>query len=48
MSYIKYLKCSDCGAEYLCDQLMNLCPIDNRPIELIIDVEQIKKDKPNF
>ena len=48
MSYLKYLKCSDCGKEYPKDKLMNLCPEDNRPLELIIDIEQIKKDKPNF
>ncbi len=48
MSYIKNLKCSDCGAEYNSNQLMNLCPVDNRPLELIIDIEQIKQDKPNF
>jgi len=27
---------------------MNLCPEDNRPIELVIDVEKIKHEKPNF
>jgi len=48
MSYIKQLKCTGCGAEYSSEQLMNLCPEDNRPLELIIDVEQIKTDCPNF
>jgi threonine synthase len=48
MSYVKNLKCTDCGTEYPSDQLMNLCPKDNRPLELIIDIESIKKDKPNF
>ncbi len=48
MSYVKKLKCTECETEYLSDQLMNLCPKDNRPLELIIDVEQIKLDKPNF
>ena len=48
MSYIKKLKCSDCGTEYTTDTLMNLCPVDNRPLELIIDVERIKHEKPNF
>lgn len=27
---------------------MNLCPQDNRPLELMIDVERLKQDKPNF
>lgn len=48
MSYLKNLKCTDCGTEYQRDRLMNLCPKDNRPLELIIDVEQVKLDKPNF
>jgi len=48
MSYLKLLRCTGCKTEYPTDQLMNLCPNDNRPLELIIDVEQIKQDKPNF
>jgi threonine synthase len=48
VSYIKILKCSDCGAEYSTKTLMNLCPVDNRPLELIIDIERIKQEKPNF
>ncbi len=48
MSYVKKLKCTDCGTEYPSNRLMNLCPNDNRPLELIIDAEQIKQDKPNF
>jgi threonine synthase len=48
MSFIKYLKCSGCGTEYPSRQLMNLCPVDHRPLELIIDVEQIKHKRPNF
>ena len=48
MSYVKNLKCSDCGKEYSTNQLMNLCPIDNRPLELIIDIDRILQEKPNF
>jgi len=48
MSYIKNLECSYCGKEYPRDQLMNLCPKDDRPLELIIDIEKLKQDKPNF
>ncbi|MGB0496100.1 MAG: threonine synthase [Kangiellaceae bacterium] len=44
MSYIKKLKCSGCGAEYASHQIMNLCPVDNRPVELIIDIQAIKRD----
>jgi len=48
MSYIEKLKCSKCNTEYLRTELMNLCPKDNRPLELIFDIEQLLQDKPNF
>jgi len=48
MSYIKNLKCTKCKTEYPSNKLMNLCPKDNRPLELIIDTNKIKKDKQNF
>lgn len=48
MSYVKHLKCTGCGTIYPFSQLMNLCPNDQRPIELIIDIERINNEKPNF
>ena len=48
MSYVKNLRCTACHTEYPSEQLMNLCPLDNRPLELIIDVARIKQEKPNF
>ncbi|MCF6194220.1 MAG: threonine synthase, partial [Kangiellaceae bacterium] len=48
MSYIKNLKCSKCNAEYSSAELMNLCPKDNRPLEIIIDIDQLLQDKANF
>ncbi len=38
---IASLKCSGCGAEYAADSLMNLCPVDGRPVEMIIDLERL-------
>ncbi|PCJ47506.1 MAG: threonine synthase [Gammaproteobacteria bacterium] len=48
MSYVKNLRCTACATEYPADQLINLCPLDSRPLELIIDIERIKAEKPNF
>ena len=48
MSYVKNLRCTACHTEYPNEQLMNLCPLDNRPLELIIDVERIKEEKTHF
>lgn len=44
---ISHLKCTGCGAEYPAEQLMNLCPVDHRPIEIIIDLAQLQKDYPD-
>ena len=41
------LKCTDCGAEYPPDSLMNLCPVDQRPVEIQIDLERLKSEQAN-
>jgi threonine synthase len=43
---IHMLKCTGCGAEYAADTLMNLCPVDNRPVEIIIDLERLQREQP--
>jgi threonine synthase len=48
MSYVKHLQCSGCKTCFPFSQLLNLCPHDHRPIELVIDIERLKSDKPNF
>ena len=48
VSYVKHLRCTGCGTIYPFDQLMNLCPVDNRPIEMIIDIDRIKNDLSQF
>jgi threonine synthase len=40
------LKCTACGAEYPADTLMNLCPRDQRPVEIIIDLERLAAEQP--
>jgi len=40
------LKCTGCGAEYPAGTLMNLCPVDQRPVEIIMDLERLQKEQP--
>ena len=48
MSFAKCLKCIGCGAEYPADTLMNLCPVDQRPVEIIIDIERLAHAAPDL
>jgi threonine synthase len=43
---MKCLKCTACGAEYPAATLMNLCPVDNRPVEMVIDIERLQAEQP--
>lgn len=42
------LKCTGCGAEYPADRLMNLCPVDQRPVEIIIDLQRLQRQQPGL
>ncbi|HHJ36339.1 MAG TPA: threonine synthase [Gammaproteobacteria bacterium] len=48
MSYVTKLKCTACGAEYPSDVLINLCPEDQRPLEMVMDIERIRTENPDF
>jgi threonine synthase len=48
MSYASHLRCTGCGAEYPADTLMNLCPVDNRPVEIIMDLERLLAEQPDL
>ncbi len=41
---LKHLQCSLCGKQYSKDKVMNLCPDDNRPLEMIYDMAAIKAE----
>ena len=41
------LKCTACGAKYPPDNLMNLCPVDQRPVEIQIDLERLDSEQAN-
>jgi threonine synthase len=45
---IACLKCTACSAEYPADRLMNLCPEDSRPVEVILDLERLLDEQPDF
>ena len=42
MSYVSHLSCSVCRAEYPADRVMNLCERDNRPVQMILDLDRLK------
>lgn len=47
MSYSRLLRCTGCGAEYPFGQLMNLCPADQRPVEVVLDLDRLAAERPD-
>jgi threonine synthase len=45
---IHHLECIGCGAEYAADKLMNLCPVDGRPVQIINDLERLIAEQPEM
>lgn len=39
------LKCTGCGAEYPANALMNLCPRDQRPVQIVIDIDRLASEQ---
>lgn len=48
MGYVKCLRGIGSGAEYPPETIMNLCPEDNRPVEIVIDIERLKTEQPDL
>ncbi len=48
MSYIHCLRGLGSGHEYPADQLMNLDPIDNRPVEVVLDLKRLEREQPQL
>ena len=46
MSYASHLQCTRCATRYPLDSPMNLCPEDNRPVEIIIDTSRLRDELP--
>ena len=47
MSYVTHLQGLSSGIEYPADQLMNLDPEDGRPVQMVLDLEQLGEDYPD-
>jgi threonine synthase len=48
MSYVRCLRGTGSGREYPADRLMNLDPLDNRPVEVILDLERLARERPGL
>ena len=46
MSYARCLKGIASGAEYPPDAVMNLDPVDGRPVEIVLDLERLAAERP--
>lgn len=40
-------RCIACGAEYPVDRAMNLCPVDGRPVQMVLDTERVRSEFPD-
>lgn len=47
MGFIRCLKGIGSGKTYPADTIMNLCPEDNRPVQILLDIDRIKNERPN-
>ncbi len=45
MRYASHLGCPTCGATYPITAVMNLCPVDNRPVQVMLDLERLRKEQ---
>jgi threonine synthase len=44
MGYVSHLACSVCGTEYPAGRIMNLCQHDDRPLQVMMDLERLKAE----
>lgn len=47
MGFARCLKGIGSGVEYPPETIMNLCPADGRPVEIVLDLEQLKRAQPD-
>ncbi len=48
MSYTRCLRGLASGQEYPADRLMNLDPVDNRPVEIVLDLKRLVREQPEL
>jgi threonine synthase len=46
MSYVRCLRGLGSGIEYDADRPMNLDPVDGRPVEMVLDLERLARERP--
>lgn len=47
MSFVSHLRGIGSGARYPADAVMNLCPVDGRPVEIVLDIERLRAERPD-
>ncbi len=47
MSYVSHLSGIGSGERYPADAIMNLCPMDNRPVQIVYDLEKLGAERPD-
>jgi threonine synthase len=45
MRYVMHLACPSCGATYPADRVMNLCERDQRPVQVVLDLERLRAER---
>jgi threonine synthase len=45
MRYVSHLACSVCNATYPADRRMNLCPADERPMQVVLDLDRLRAER---
>jgi threonine synthase len=45
MGYVSHLACTVCGAGYSAGQVMNLCPHDGRPLQVVLDLDRLAAER---
>jgi threonine synthase len=48
MSFVSHLRGIGSGATYAPDAVMNLCPVDQRPVEIVLDLERLRAERPQM
>jgi len=43
----QFARCLACGTDYPVDQPMNLCPADGRPVQMVLDTNQVHSSHPD-
>jgi threonine synthase len=46
MSFVSHLRGIGSGAIYPADAVMNLCPVDGRPVEIVLDIDRLRAERP--